>query len=171
MLPRSCLRWAVSKSNSSTRLPRTTTTRVSSGWVASINILLGILELMTAAGAYFRERVSRRRVTRRSTGFGGEGKAKTQPGAPRRTGSPRSNTTRRAFAPRRRDCSVDLGRQHSLAHQASARLEHVGGKKAPPCLSLKARRGAEALAGHRISDPAVRIIGYAASEAVPGTRW
>jgi hypothetical protein len=48
-------------------LPRTTTTRVSSGWVASINILLGILELLTAAGAYDRERVSRRRVTRRST--------------------------------------------------------------------------------------------------------
>jgi hypothetical protein len=29
--------------------------------------LLGILELLTAAGAYDRERVSRRRVTRRST--------------------------------------------------------------------------------------------------------
>jgi hypothetical protein len=48
-------------------LPRTTTTRVSSGWVASINILLGILELMTAAGAYHGKRVSRRRVTRQST--------------------------------------------------------------------------------------------------------
>src|SRR5712692_6025425 len=42
MLPRSCLRLALSKSNSSTRLPRTTTTRVSSGWVASISILLAI---------------------------------------------------------------------------------------------------------------------------------
>src|ERR1700761_3280582 len=42
MLPRSCLRWAVSKSNSSTRLPRSTTTRVSSGWVASMSILLAI---------------------------------------------------------------------------------------------------------------------------------
>src|ERR1700719_421000 len=42
MLPRSCLRLADSKSNSSTRLPRRTTTRVSSGWVASISILLGI---------------------------------------------------------------------------------------------------------------------------------
>src|SRR5215467_10812543 len=49
MLPRSCLRWADSKSNSSTRLPRTTTTRVSSGWVASISILLGIWELLEAA--------------------------------------------------------------------------------------------------------------------------
>src|SRR5258708_16203553 len=44
MLPRSCLRLADSKSNSSTRLPRRTTTRVSSGWVASISILLGIDE-------------------------------------------------------------------------------------------------------------------------------
>jgi hypothetical protein len=31
--------------------------------VASINILLGILGLLTAAGAYHGERVSRRRVT------------------------------------------------------------------------------------------------------------
>src|SRR5580704_16300304 len=42
MLPRSCLRFADSKSNSSTRLPRSTTTRVSSGWVASMSILLAI---------------------------------------------------------------------------------------------------------------------------------
>src|SRR5580704_1819854 len=42
MLPRSCLRCAASKSNSSTRLPRSTTTRVSSGWVASMSILLAI---------------------------------------------------------------------------------------------------------------------------------
>src|SRR3974390_1741272 len=49
MFPRSCLRWADSKSNSSTRLPRTTTTRVSSGWVASIRILLGIWELLEAS--------------------------------------------------------------------------------------------------------------------------
>src|SRR5438477_11290223 len=39
MLPRRCLRLADSKSNSSTRLPRRTTTRVSSGWVESISIL------------------------------------------------------------------------------------------------------------------------------------
>src|SRR5438309_10595376 len=42
MLPRSCLRLADSKSNSSTRLPRRTTTRVSSGWDASMSILFGI---------------------------------------------------------------------------------------------------------------------------------
>src|SRR5881398_1633253 len=42
MLPFSCRRLADSKSNSSTRLPRRTTTRVSSGWVASISILLAI---------------------------------------------------------------------------------------------------------------------------------
>src|SRR5262252_51693 len=42
MLPLSCLRCADSKSNSSTRLPRKTTTRVSSGWVASMSILLAI---------------------------------------------------------------------------------------------------------------------------------
>src|SRR5208282_3216758 len=42
MLPRSCLRCADSKSNSSTRLPRKTITRVSSGWVASMSILLAI---------------------------------------------------------------------------------------------------------------------------------
>src|SRR5580704_2908467 len=44
MLPRSCLRCADSKSNSSTRLPRRTTTRVSSGWVASMSISLAILQ-------------------------------------------------------------------------------------------------------------------------------
>src|SRR5215210_2867775 len=42
MLPRNWRRLADSKSNSSTRLPRTTTTRVSSGWVVSISILLAI---------------------------------------------------------------------------------------------------------------------------------
>src|SRR5262249_23997891 len=42
MLPRSWLRLADWKSNSSTRFPRTTTTRVSSGWVASMSILLAI---------------------------------------------------------------------------------------------------------------------------------
>jgi hypothetical protein len=43
-------------------------------------------------------------------------------------------------------------RHYSLAHQASARLNTLAAK-APPCLSLKARRGAKALAGHRISAP------------------
>src|SRR6516225_4963775 len=42
ILPLNCLRCADSKSNSSTRLPRKTTTRVSSGWVASMSILLAI---------------------------------------------------------------------------------------------------------------------------------
>jgi hypothetical protein len=37
-------------------LPRTTTTRVSSGWVASINILFGIFKLLEAAGAFGRGR-------------------------------------------------------------------------------------------------------------------
>jgi len=41
---------------------------------------------------------------------------------------------------------VDLGRQHSLAHQASARLNTLTAK-CRLILSLKARRGAEALAG------------------------
>src|SRR4249920_47589 len=43
MLPRSCLRLADSKSNSSTRLPRSTTTLVSSGWAASMSILLAMI--------------------------------------------------------------------------------------------------------------------------------
>src|ERR1700751_3286196 len=42
MLPLSWRRLADSKSNSSTRFPRSTTTRVSSGWVASMSILLAI---------------------------------------------------------------------------------------------------------------------------------
>jgi hypothetical protein len=41
---------------------------------------------------------------------------------------------------------VDLGRQYSLAHQASARLKTWAAKRRL-ILSLKARRGAEALAG------------------------
>src|SRR5258708_7573775 len=96
MLPRSCLRWAVSKSNSSTRLPRTTTTRVSSGWVASINILLGILELMTAAGAYGGGRISRPRGTGGPPRFGGGGEGKTPPRGPRRTGAPTRKGRRRS---------------------------------------------------------------------------
>src|SRR5689334_12201937 len=43
MLPRSCLRLADSKSNSSTRLPRNTTTLVSSGWAASMSILFAMI--------------------------------------------------------------------------------------------------------------------------------
>ena len=47
--------------------------------------------------------------------------------------------------------------------------EHVGGKRAA-CLSLKVRRGAEALTGHRISRPSGAVISCAVSEFVPGTR-
>src|SRR5690349_19970873 len=61
MLPRSCLRLADSKSNSSTRFIRTTTTRVSSGWVASMSILLAIE--LTLGGALD----SARRAPRRRT--------------------------------------------------------------------------------------------------------
>src|SRR5208283_3769500 len=42
MLPRSGFLSAASKSNSWTLFPRSTTTRVSSGWEASISILLGM---------------------------------------------------------------------------------------------------------------------------------
>jgi len=91
---------------------------------------LGILELLAAAGACYGKRVSRSRVTRRSTWFGGEGKAKTKPGAPVRTRSQRSRATRGAFAPRRRGSAVDHGRQYSLAHQASARLNTLAAKGA-----------------------------------------
>src|SRR4029079_1342646 len=62
MLPCSCLRLADSKSNSSTRLPRITTTRVSSGWDASISILLVIIESHSDGPAGGRSR-RRRRTT------------------------------------------------------------------------------------------------------------
>src|SRR5256886_10249585 len=85
MLPRSCFRCAVSKSNSSTRLPRTTTTRVSSGWVASINILFGILELLTAAGAYGGARLFPARGAGRGPRFGGGGEGQKPPRGAGRT--------------------------------------------------------------------------------------
>src|SRR6185503_3641394 len=50
MLPRSCLRELLSKSNSSTRWPSSTTTRVSSGWAASISIFFDIKSLSGALG-------------------------------------------------------------------------------------------------------------------------
>src|SRR6185312_2791195 len=68
MLPRSCLRLALSKSNSSTRLPRITTTRVSSGWDASISILLAIGESHCGGPAG-----GRARNRRRTAGGGGPG--------------------------------------------------------------------------------------------------
>jgi len=117
---------------------------------------------MKAAGAYYRERVSRRRVTRRSTWFGGEGKAETQPGAPVRTGSGRRKTTRRASAPRRRESSVDHGRQHSLAHQASARLNALAAKHRLVCRwrpSAAPKRSPAIVIG----PSRVRIIGHAVS--------
>ena len=48
--------------------------------------------------------------------------------APRRTVSHRSKATREAFASKRRGRSADPGRQHSLAHQASARLNMLAAK-------------------------------------------
>src|SRR5258708_31888851 len=50
MFPLSCFRLELSKSNSSTRVPSTTTTRVSSAWAASINIFLDI-KIISAARA------------------------------------------------------------------------------------------------------------------------
>ncbi|KRQ94574.1 hypothetical protein CQ10_06805 [Bradyrhizobium valentinum] len=61
--------------------------------------------------------------------------------APRRTEAHQRDATCEAFASRRRDRSVDLGRQYSLAHQASARLNMLA-ERIPPHLSLKARFGA-----------------------------
>src|SRR5579883_2035384 len=48
MLPRSWRRFWLSKSNSSTRVPSRTTTRVSSAWAASISIFL-VIKLVSAA--------------------------------------------------------------------------------------------------------------------------
>src|SRR5258707_2913504 len=62
MLPRSCLRLADSKSNSSTRFPRSTTTRVSSGWVASMSILLAIDLSLGGASDRARPAPERRRA-------------------------------------------------------------------------------------------------------------
>src|ERR1700675_2085182 len=77
MLPRNCLRWAVSKSNSSTRLPRSTTTRVSSGWVASINILSAIGKSHWARQPRTLARLRRRKTIGREPGLiGVEGKGR-----------------------------------------------------------------------------------------------
>ena len=48
---------------------------------------------------------------------------------------------------------MDHGRQHSLAHLASARLNTLAAKGAALSIALKARRGAKALVGCRISGP------------------
>src|SRR5262245_465845 len=77
MLPRSCLRLALSKSNSSTRLPRSTTTRVSSGWVASINILSAIGKSHWAVNSRGLARCERRKSYLRGSGLiGVEGKGR-----------------------------------------------------------------------------------------------
>src|SRR5215831_19856241 len=77
MLPRSCLRLALSKSNSSTRLPRSTTTRVSSGWVASINILSAIVKSHWASNPRALARRIRRKTNERGAGLiGVEGKGR-----------------------------------------------------------------------------------------------
>src|SRR5258707_8748481 len=68
MLPRSCLRLADSKSNSSTRLPRRTTTRVSSGWVASTSILLDIDQSLDGRLAHRSPPDGRRNAARPETG-------------------------------------------------------------------------------------------------------
>src|SRR5262249_46631059 len=71
MLPRSCLRVADSKSNPWTRWPRRTTTRVSSGWVASTSILLGIDQSLAdrlARGRHSPPR-GRRKTARPETGL------------------------------------------------------------------------------------------------------
>jgi len=71
MLPLSCLRCADSKSNSSTRLPRRTTTRVSSGWVASMSILLAICKSHEGRRAALF--VPKRRRTRRAASLSVKG--------------------------------------------------------------------------------------------------
>src|ERR1700722_13176373 len=77
MLPRSCLRAWLSKSNSSTRVPSRTTTRVSSAWAASISIFLVITTFSAARGgrvvrapAYVWRATSQRRAA--GFGFGGD---------------------------------------------------------------------------------------------------
>src|SRR3982750_4129470 len=83
MLPRSCLRLADSKSNSSTRLPRRTTTRVSSGWVASISILLGIEQSLGRRSARGRQAAPYRR---RDTARSGVGRMRERMGLTRDAG-------------------------------------------------------------------------------------
>src|SRR5689334_19011528 len=84
IFPRNWRRLADSKSNSSTRLPRTTTTRVSSGWVASISILLAIDESLFANPASGRAhgRRHRRQAPRgRRGGRGGSWEHAPGPGS------------------------------------------------------------------------------------------
>src|SRR3954451_14214277 len=74
MFPRSCFLLAASKSNSSTLFPRTTTTRVSSGWEASISILLAMRDSQwlryrrSAGSALAPARMKRARAREREAG-------------------------------------------------------------------------------------------------------
>src|ERR1700722_14992554 len=92
MLPRSGFLLADSKSNSSTRLPLSTTTRVSSGWEASIIILFGMCNSHRArAGGSVRPRGTLEVQARRAD-FGGKcGKVE---GPPRRGDKPTPNTVK-----------------------------------------------------------------------------
>src|SRR5215470_8337435 len=93
MLPLSWRRFADSKSNSSTRFPRTTTTRVSSGWVASMSILLAIDNSSCGGPAGTLARVEPRRAAprgaRRNDGGGGNDRGPNR-ALERRTDPPRA---------------------------------------------------------------------------------
>ena len=97
------------------------------------------------------------------------GRPKRKPGAPCRTASHRNKTACEAFASRSRDCLGDLSRQHSLAHQASARLNIVGGKGYRRIFFAEgpARRESARRPSH-IGPRKVRIISSAVSQTVPG---
>jgi len=94
--------------------------------------------------------------------------------APCRTGGRRSEATCEAFASRRRERSVDLGRQHSLAHQASARLNMLA-ERGTAISFAEDPVGVRTNAGHRISDrggpdnQSCRVL-KPSREKVPGTR-
>jgi len=111
---------------------------------------------MEAEGARGGKRVSRGRVTQRSTWFGGEGKAETQPWTPCRSrgqcGATREALAVQATASHRHSSHLGLSRHHSLAHQASARL-NILAAKAPPFANVRCAAGR----GHRLSHiPPVR---------------
>ena len=88
--------------------------------------------------------------------------------APRRTGSHQSEATCEAFASRRRDRSVDPGRQYSLAHQASARLNMLAEKDTAASIAEGPVRRLNARRPSHIGPFWVRIISFAASQTVPG---
>src|SRR6478609_3222422 len=83
MLPRSGLLLADSKSNSSTRLPRSTTTRVSSGWEASMIILLAMINSLVAREQALRGAIAPPDRAARDV-YGGDGKIRENGGERRR---------------------------------------------------------------------------------------